>query len=139
MSEETIQFTDSFPIRWGDMDAFGHVNNTEYFRYMEQARVNWLFIDKREVFISKNSSFVVINANCTFFKPIVFPATLIIDSWASDVGTSSVILHHKIRTIEQPDTVFAQGYAKLVCINLETQRSTPLSPTMKSHLESTPC
>ena len=29
-------------IRWGDMDAFGHVNNTVYFRYMEQARLEWL-------------------------------------------------------------------------------------------------
>ena len=30
-------------IRWGDMDALGHVNNTVYFRYMEQARIEWLF------------------------------------------------------------------------------------------------
>ena len=31
------------PIRWGDMDALGHVNNTVYFRYMEQARIEWLY------------------------------------------------------------------------------------------------
>ena len=30
------------PIRWGDMDALGHVNNALYFRYMETARVEWL-------------------------------------------------------------------------------------------------
>ena len=30
------------PIRWGDMDAMGHVNNTVYFRYIEQARISWL-------------------------------------------------------------------------------------------------
>jgi acyl-CoA thioester hydrolase len=30
------------PVRWGDMDAYGHVNNTVYFRYMEQVRVEWL-------------------------------------------------------------------------------------------------
>lgn len=30
------------PIQWGDMDALGHVNNTVYFRYMEQARVSWI-------------------------------------------------------------------------------------------------
>ena len=33
--------TTTVPIRWGDMDAQGHVNNTVYFRYMEQARVEW--------------------------------------------------------------------------------------------------
>ena len=37
------------PIRWGDMDAYGHVNNTVYFRYMEQARVEWLEEHKIEV------------------------------------------------------------------------------------------
>lgn len=34
--------TTLIPIRWGDMDAYGHVNNTVYFRYMEQARVEWI-------------------------------------------------------------------------------------------------
>jgi len=29
-------------VRWGDMDAMGHVNNTVYFRYMEQTRIEWL-------------------------------------------------------------------------------------------------
>ena len=30
------------PIRWGDMDAMGHVNNTIYFRYLEIVRIEWL-------------------------------------------------------------------------------------------------
>ena len=30
------------PMRWGDMDAMGHINNTTYFRYMETARIDWL-------------------------------------------------------------------------------------------------
>jgi acyl-CoA thioester hydrolase len=30
------------PIRWGDMDAMGHVNNTVYFRYLEVVRIEWL-------------------------------------------------------------------------------------------------
>jgi acyl-CoA thioester hydrolase len=32
----------TIPIRWGDMDAMGHVNNTVYFRYLESARIDWL-------------------------------------------------------------------------------------------------
>src|SRR3972149_3944377 len=30
------------PIRWGDMEAMGHVNNTVYSRYMEEARISWV-------------------------------------------------------------------------------------------------
>jgi acyl-CoA thioester hydrolase len=31
------------PLRWGDMDAMGHINNTLYFRYMEVCRLDWVF------------------------------------------------------------------------------------------------
>jgi uncharacterized protein YceH (UPF0502 family) len=31
------------PLRWGDMDAMGHINNTLYFRYMEVCRLDWIF------------------------------------------------------------------------------------------------
>ena len=37
-----LLITSRMPVRWGDMDAYGHVNNTVYFRYMEQVRVEWL-------------------------------------------------------------------------------------------------
>ena len=32
----------SMPLRWGDMDAYGHANNTVYFRFFEEARITWL-------------------------------------------------------------------------------------------------
>ena len=35
-------FESTIPIRWGDMDAMGHVNNTSYFRYMETIRIDWM-------------------------------------------------------------------------------------------------
>jgi acyl-ACP thioesterase len=41
-SQRKLVQTSLIPIRWGDMDAYGHVNNTVYFRYMEQARVEYL-------------------------------------------------------------------------------------------------
>ncbi|MGH8708962.1 MAG: acyl-CoA thioesterase, partial [Burkholderiales bacterium] len=42
MSESRrLAHVERIPIRWGDMDAMGHVNNTTYFRYMEQARISW--------------------------------------------------------------------------------------------------
>ena len=53
------------PIRWGDMDAYGHVNNTVYFRYMEQARVEWLEDMKIEVRPGGLGP-VIISASCTF-------------------------------------------------------------------------
>jgi acyl-CoA thioester hydrolase len=37
-----LVYSNQMPIRWGDQDAMGHVNNTVYFRYMEQTRIEWL-------------------------------------------------------------------------------------------------
>ncbi|MDP2194899.1 MAG: acyl-CoA thioesterase, partial [Rhodocyclaceae bacterium] len=58
------------PVRWGDMDALGHVNNTVYFRYTEQARIDWLESLGFAVMVDVEEGPVIINASCTFFKPI---------------------------------------------------------------------
>jgi hypothetical protein len=41
-AEKTLVFDMVLPMRWGDMDAYGHINNTVYFRYFESLRVDWL-------------------------------------------------------------------------------------------------
>jgi hypothetical protein len=50
------------PIRWGDMDAMGHVNNTVYFRYMEQARIGWFDALVPEEEAWKSTGIVIANA-----------------------------------------------------------------------------
>ena len=59
------------PVRWGDMDALGHVNNAVYFRYIEQARVNWL--DSFGLKVTKgDAGVVVVNAFCNFFSKFAY-------------------------------------------------------------------
>ena len=50
-------------IRWGDMDALGHVNNTVYFRYMEQARIEWFYAHTKAVAYSGNDGPLIVNAS----------------------------------------------------------------------------
>src|SRR5438552_8144311 len=63
------------PIRWGDMDAMGHVNNTVYFRYMEQARIDWVYAfaqgEGRGAYAGDGP--LIVNARCTFFAPLTYP------------------------------------------------------------------
>ena len=40
--QKKLIFEMVIPIRWGDMDAMGHVNNTTYFRYLETCRIDWM-------------------------------------------------------------------------------------------------
>ena len=58
-----------FAIRWGDMDAMGHVNNAVYFRYLESARIDWM----RAVGCTpdpQGEGPVIINAFCNFYKQL---------------------------------------------------------------------
>jgi acyl-CoA thioester hydrolase len=64
------------PIRWGDMDAMGHVNNTVYFRYFEIVRLEWLF--KVGAPTDPNGlGPVIVNAFCNFIRQLEFPGDVL--------------------------------------------------------------
>jgi acyl-CoA thioester hydrolase len=112
-------------MRWGDMDAMGHINNTVYFRFLEQVRCDWLEDIGYGMSIEQDSSPVLINTSCTFLLPMHAPGTAVITMFASPPGRSSVETFYEIR-LQDDDRLFAIGSAKLVWIDLATEKSTPL-------------
>ena len=70
--ERKLAHVERVAIRWGDMDAMGHVNNTVYFRYMEQARISWFDALVPEAEAWKEIGIVIANASCTYkpFRPM---------------------------------------------------------------------
>jgi hypothetical protein len=71
---ETLRFTHemTIPIRWGDLDAMGHVNNTLYFRYFEIVRLQW-FYDVGGPPRPDGEGPVIVNAFCNFLQQVDFP------------------------------------------------------------------
>ena len=73
------------PMRWGDMDAMGHINNTLYFRYMEIARLQWF----GELGLPANPQGlgpVIANAFCNFIRQLEYPGDVLVDTfvpWAA--------------------------------------------------------
>lgn len=111
------------PIRWGDMDAQGHVNNTVYFRYMEQARIEWLaWLDARCGGFPGQGS-VIVNASCTFIAPLTYPGIVEVRMYLDPPGRSSIGTHYELQVDE---TRHAEGSAKLVWIDRRSLRSAPL-------------
>ena len=110
-------------IRWGDMDALGHVNNTVYFRYMEQARIEWLFGLYPERSAYGDTGPVIVNASCTFLEPLVYPGDIEVRMYLGDAGRSSVGSSYEIVCAGR---TFAEGAAKMVWVDLATGKSAPL-------------
>ncbi len=127
--ERKLVHTTQIPIRWGDMDAMGHVNNTVYFRYAEQGRIEWmaslgLLAGNRE------GSPVIINASCSFLIPFTYPGTVELSTYLEKPGRSSVVSHFEMRLFGE-DRLYAEGAAKIVWTDAATGKSIPLPETMR--------
>ncbi|WP_323813353.1 thioesterase family protein [Cellvibrio sp. NN19] len=136
-SEQPVVFAFSceMPVRWGDMDAYGHVNNTVYFRYFEEARFQWM-LDKGVPTLGDTHP-VVVTIGCTFLRPIFHPDNLRIDVFVGEPGRSSFMVTYKVYTSADPDTPAAEGYSKVVWVSATNGKSVPLPDVVRGWFEAT--
>lgn len=121
------------PIRWGDMDAYGHVNNTVYFRFMEQARVEWL--ESQNCVVRPGGlGPVIINASCTFMLPMNYPGTVEVRTYVGSLGRSSCQTFVEMRLLGD-DRLYAEGSAKIVWMDTQTGKSAPIPDHVRIALE----
>jgi acyl-CoA thioester hydrolase len=74
--DKKLNFEMVIPIRWGDMDAMGHVNNASYFRYLESLRIEWF----RSIGCqpaSDGTGPIIINAFCSFIRQLEYPGDVL--------------------------------------------------------------
>ena len=121
------------PIRWGDMDAYGHVNNTIYFRYAEQARCEWLELQGFRV-APEGVAPVIINASCTFLAPLNYPGTVELQMFAGTVGRSSLETYYEMRLVGD-DKLYCDGSAKVVWMDAATGKSAPVPDAIRALVE----
>jgi acyl-CoA thioester hydrolase len=124
----------TIPIRWGDMDAMGHVNNTVYFRYLETARIEWL----RAIGCQPDPGGegpVIVNAFCNFHKQLEFPGEVRVKMYVSDPGRSSFESWATMERPDDPGVIYASGGATTVWVDFPKQKSAPLPARLRQHLE----
>jgi len=128
-----LLWTSRFPIRWGDMDAYNHVNNTVYFRYMEQARIEWLESQNHKL-SPTDTSLVIVNASCTFHVPMTYPGSVEVRMFAGKPGRSSIPTYYELR-IEGNDLLYADGAAKIVWTDPVTGKSAPIPEPVRHFID----
>jgi acyl-CoA thioester hydrolase len=119
MTEKKLVHVEHIPVRWGDMDAMGHVNNTVYFRYMEQARIGWFdaLVPQEEAW--QTTGIVIANASCTFKRPINYPGTVEVKLLIGAPGGSSVPTFYELNI---KNDLCADGAATVVFIDMQKQK-----------------
>lgn len=109
-TEKKLTYEVRIPIRWGDMDAMGHVNNAVYFRYFEIARVDWLTL----IGAAPNPSGlgpVIVNAFCNFYLQVKHPGELIAKHYVSDPRRTSFETWITLERTDDPGVIVAEGGA----------------------------
>jgi acyl-CoA thioester hydrolase len=109
-------------VRWGDLDAFGHVNNATYLVYAQEARYTW----------SKMIEMVVARAEVDFIAPIYTGDIFIdVEIWVNKIGNSSFGLTYEMKN---GDEVLARIKTVQVTVSMDTKKSRPLKDTEREFL-----
>jgi acyl-CoA thioester hydrolase len=109
-------------VRWGDLDAFGHVNNATYLVYAQEARFAW----------SKMIEMVVARAEVDFIAPIYTGDIYIdVEIWVHKVGNSSFGITYEMKNGEE---LLARVKTVQVTVSMETKKSRPINDAERDFL-----
>ena len=121
-------------VAWGQMDAFGHVNNTVYFRYFESARIQYFEDLKLEGFMKEGGiGPILAHTSCQFLKPLTFPDEILVGTKVLSVGRSSFIMEHKIVSDRLGEV--AKGEAVVVMVDYVKGEKVMLPDELKRAVE----
>ena len=109
-------------VAWGDMDAFGHVNNVMYYRYIESARI--AYFDLLNVF-DQDVVTVVASSQCKYLKPVFYPDVLYIGARVEEVRNSAIRMHYILYSTQQ-QAVVADGEAVIVFVDKLEMKKTSI-------------
>ncbi len=117
-------------IRWGDMDAMGHVNNTVYFRYLETARIEWFRSIKCEP-DPQGQGPVIANAFCNFFRQLEYPGDICVKTYVSAPGRTTFESWATIERVDQPGVISAAGGSTVIWVDFPQQKAVTLPDWMR--------
>ncbi len=119
------------PIRWGDMDAMGHVNNTTYFRYLESCRIDWM----HAIGCMPNplgEGPVIVNAFCSFYKQLEYPGDVLVKMYASDPARTTFETWATMEMDDQTGVIYAAGGATTIWVDFPKQKAVDLPDRLRA-------
>jgi acyl-CoA thioester hydrolase len=120
-------------VRWSDMDLNRHVNNVVYFRYFEQARIEW-FDRAFDYTRRRDHGIVIANAYCTYRKALAYPGTVEVALFVGPAGRTSFTFHYDLHAAGDPATRYADGYTRVVWVDRNSGRPEPLPDYVRALL-----
>lgn len=125
------------PVRvaWGEMDAFNHVNNVAYFRYLETGRIAYLQrIDWLTDFPSMKIGPIVASVEARFRRPVTFPDTLHVGTRVASLSADRFVVEQVIVS-EKLAAVATEGRGVVVSYDYVNKAKAPLPAVFRERIE----
>lgn len=120
-------------VRWGDMDAFGHVNNVQFFRYLEGARIAYARAIVERPIGATGENVILADQRCSFLSQLTWPGELDVYTRTRRIGRSSFHLEQVICHAGSSDAV-AVGQGVMVWFDFDAQRAAPIPDALRQRV-----
>jgi acyl-CoA thioester hydrolase len=125
----------AIPVQWGEMDAYGHVNNAVFFRYFESARMAYLdrcgFV---ESYTRDKVGAILHSTQCRYWRPVFHPDTVLIGARTDEVLADRLRMTYRVVSTAQNE-VAAEGAGLIVSFDYEAHRKTALPEQVRAAIE----
>ncbi len=125
----------NIPVQWGDMDAFGHVNNAIYFKYFETARLAYF----NEVGVMKDMQAhqlgpILAETNAQFKRALVFPDQVVVGANVLENHEYGFLMQYGVFS-EQQQTVTTLGTGRIVMVDYNSGKKVKPSAQLINLIE----
>lgn len=133
ISRESFNHFVPITVRWGEMDALGHVNNTVYYRYSEDGRLDYIARIAESDPSRRGVGPILADLRCSFVQQLRFPASVEIATRTRAIGRSSLKIQQALFRVgeEQPVAVYE---AVVVWFDYGAQKSLPVPEDVRERI-----
>jgi acyl-CoA thioester hydrolase len=122
------------PVAWGEMDAFGHVNNAAYFRYFESARMAYFAaLDYMDLMRETGVGPILAATDCRFRLPLEYPDSVTVGARVTDLEDDAFVMRYVVVS-GRHGRVAADGSGRIVSYDYENKCRAPIPPELRERL-----
>ncbi len=125
------------PVAWGEMDAFQHLNNVAYFRYLESSRIAYFDKIKYWEFMERTGiGPILAKTKCRYRVPLTYPDVVLVGATISEIGEDRFTMKHIIVS-KRLSKVAAEGDGVLVTYDYRKNKKVPLPDELRHRIMDT--
>jgi acyl-CoA thioester hydrolase len=136
-----MRFVHETPLRWSDLDAYGHVNNSRFLTLYEEARVALFFVGARKAGLTSfEEGIVIARHEIDYLRPVDYatgpdgvprPPFVRVELWVEDVRPSRLSVAYELFDV---DMLASRGRSVCVPVNLATKAPRRLTEAERAFL-----